>query len=181
LRQLALPAAVKSVAGYASLYIAAGFVYVLRLNRLNGEVLSTYKGVDWFLLALRVTCLVAVVLLSALFVILPATVTLVRVEASLLPEEIETLVPFDRTFGGRVQAGMVGINVLRIKAARQSFGWPQIKRLLGVYVKMFFILTAICAVAFHVVGLEVYIVMGDALKKLVVAGVAEARAGNYRL
>ena len=45
-------------------------------------------------------------LMLALFVGLqiPATVTMVRVAASMLPEEDETIVSFDRTFGGKVTA-----------------------------------------------------------------------------
>ena len=44
----------------------------------------------------------AVGLAVAIAVLIPAVVTLVRMEASLLPEEVETIVPFDRTFGGKV-------------------------------------------------------------------------------
>ncbi|RJE16779.1 hypothetical protein PHISCL_10884, partial [Aspergillus sclerotialis] len=48
-------------------------------------------------------------LMVALFVLLqiPATVTLVRVAASMLPEEDETIVPFDRTFGGKTTPAII--------------------------------------------------------------------------
>lgn len=43
-------------------------------------------------------------LAAAFFVLLPASVYLTRVEASLLPEDVDTIVAFDRTLGGRVAA-----------------------------------------------------------------------------
>ncbi|KAF2493364.1 hypothetical protein BU16DRAFT_619702 [Lophium mytilinum] len=167
-RQLALPAAVKSCAGYASLYVAVGFVYVLRLNRIDGNALSTYKGVDWFLLALRVSSLVAVVLLSALFIILPATVTLVRVEASALPEEDETIVAFDRSFGGKVVPTILGgTGAIGFVDAWRSFNWEARRRLVWLYVKISLVMFTVTLVFAHILAFEVWAVMGPAVRKMV--------------
>jgi len=174
-RQLALPAAVKACAGYVSLYVAMGFVYVLRLNRLNGNELSNYKGVDWFLLALRVSSLVAVVLFSALFIILPATVTLVRVEASLLPEDDETIVPFDRSFSGKVVPTILGgTGAIGFVDAWRSFNWEARRRLVKLYIKISFIMFAVTLVMLHVLVFEVWAVMGPAIKSMI----AEAQRQN---
>ncbi|KAF2812515.1 uncharacterized protein BDZ99DRAFT_461188 [Mytilinidion resinicola] len=167
-RQLALPAAVKACAGYASLYVAVGFVYVLRLNRLNGNELATYKGVDWFLLALRVTSLVAVVLLSALFVTLPAIVTLVRVEASLLPEDSECIVPFDRSFAGKVVPAILGgSGAIGFVDAWRSFNWEARRRLVFLYVKITLVMFAVMIILMPIMVFEIWVVMGPALQKLV--------------
>jgi len=47
-------------------------------------------------------------LMMAIIFILPAKVTLTRVQASLLSEEDETIVPFDRSFGGKVVPQILG-------------------------------------------------------------------------
>jgi hypothetical protein len=41
-------------------------------------------------------------------ILIPATITLRRVQASMLPDEDEAIIPFDRTFGGKVQPVVAG-------------------------------------------------------------------------
>lgn len=174
-RLLALPAAVKACAGYVSLYVALGFVYILRLDHLDGNKMSAYKGGDWFLLALRVSSLVAVVLLCALFIILPATVTLVRVEASLLPEEDETIVPFDRSFGGKVVPSILGgTGAIGFVDAWRSFNWEARRRLVKLYVKVSAIMFAVSTIFMLVAAFEIFIIIGPAIKSMI----AEAQRQN---
>ncbi|UKZ66433.1 uncharacterized protein TrAtP1_007607 [Trichoderma atroviride] len=40
---------------------------------------------------------------GSIFLVVPSQVVLTRIQASLLPVEDSTIVPFDRSFGGRVQ------------------------------------------------------------------------------
>lgn len=56
----------------------------------------------------------------------PARVIFVRVAASMLPQEDEAIVPFDRSFGGKVAPEVVGGGVLSIVDAWKTFdrdGW----------------------------------------------------------
>jgi len=53
-----------------------------------------------------VMCLVAIVL--QLLAVVPANVLLVRVQASLLPPDEDTIVPFDRSFQGKLEPAIVG-------------------------------------------------------------------------
>jgi hypothetical protein len=46
--------------------------------------------------------------LLAFIISIPARVIFIRVAASMLPEEDETIVPFDRSFGGKVHPQIVG-------------------------------------------------------------------------
>ncbi|KAM5348119.1 hypothetical protein ACJ41O_007943 [Fusarium nematophilum] len=46
--------------------------------------------------------------LLQILVLIPAYVLLIRVQASLLPEDHETIIPFDRSFNGRVEPAVVG-------------------------------------------------------------------------
>jgi hypothetical protein len=59
---------------------------------------------------------------------IPARVIFIRVAASMLPEEDEAIVPFDRSFGGKVLPDIVGGGVLSIKDAWKTFdrdGWKR--------------------------------------------------------
>ena len=58
--------------------------------------------------AFNVLICVALGLLTVVALVIPASVALVRVQASMLPEEDETIVPFDRTFGGKVVPEILG-------------------------------------------------------------------------
>ncbi|KKZ61840.1 hypothetical protein EMCG_03629 [[Emmonsia] crescens] len=83
---------------------------------------------------------------------LPATVTMIRVAASILSEEEETIVPFDRTFAGKVQPAILGgSGKIGLLDAWKTFTWPSRIRLLKVLVKTFGMLIAVtttCGVFF---------------------------------
>ena len=78
-----------------------------------------------------------VALALVILVVLPAQVTLVRVQASVLPEEDEPIVPFDRTFGGKVvPESEGGKGVLGMLDAWKTFEWSSRLRLVGLYMKI---------------------------------------------
>ncbi|OAT10101.1 hypothetical protein BDBG_05782 [Blastomyces gilchristii SLH14081] len=93
-----------------------------------------------FLLAICLTLLIE----------LPATVTMIRVAASILPDQEETIVPFDRTFGGKVQPAILGgSGKIGLLDAWKTFTWPSRVRLLKVLVKTFAMMvpvTVACAI-----------------------------------
>lgn len=111
------------------------------------------------ILAIVPGTLTAIVL--GLFMMFPAYVSLVRKEASMLPEEEETIVNFDRSFGGRLtQAGTAAT----LRESWQSFTWEARRRLIKLYVKFFFIMSAVMFVFVHVLMLELYMVAGKEIK-----------------
>lgn len=85
-------------------------------------------------------------LLSAIagfLVLFPAYVALTRVYASALPEQVESIVPFDRTFGGRAQPRTEGGNgIVSMLDAWRTFDWAARFRLINLYAKIFAIGTA---------------------------------------
>ncbi|WEW62022.1 hypothetical protein PRK78_007522 [Emydomyces testavorans] len=92
---------------------------------------------------------VAILLLSlALFALveIPAIVTMVRVCASTLPLDVDTIVPFDRTFGGKIEPAVLGGGTLGLLDAWKSFTWPARIRLLKLLVKCFAIMVTVCVV-----------------------------------
>ncbi|KZL69209.1 ubiquitin carrier protein [Colletotrichum tofieldiae] len=84
---------------------------------------------------------VIVTLISIVFqviVVIPAHVVLVRVQASLLPEEANTIIPFDRSFEGKVEPRVVGgKGYATMDDAWSGFSRAAWKRLVILYVKIF--------------------------------------------
>ncbi|KAI5257385.1 hypothetical protein E4T42_01067 [Aureobasidium subglaciale] len=155
-RALALPAFVHSVAELATYGLpVAMFLFV-------GPDVTTGDGDmdNQHLLARGAMSLLAFVMLNIL-ILLPATVTRTRIEASFLPEESNTIVPFDRTFNGSVNMLALDTRAARkslfIEAWR-SFDMASRIRLVKFLVKqaaieLFFTITAFIAVGAQAVAL----------------------------
>jgi hypothetical protein len=166
-KKLAFPAAVESSAKYVSMYIAQGFIMIIGLDSIDRDDMAAWKGADWVSLLMQVLCTLAIVLSCVLFIVLPALVTLIRVEASILPEDQDTIVPFDRTFSGKVVPEILGgTGCVSFLDAWRSFNWEARRRLIKLYAKITAIIVAISVVAVHVLAFEVWAVMGPALGKL---------------
>ncbi|KAI4159824.1 MAG: hypothetical protein LQ342_006242 [Letrouitia transgressa] len=113
------------------------------------------------LLALATVVLVG--FLTIVLVAVPATVTLKRVQASLLAEEEETVVPFDRTFGGRVLPEVVsgGPSAVGMLDAWRTFDWSARFRLVKLYTKIVAIQVAASAAFVLTAVAEVRLINGD--------------------
>ncbi|KAI9804192.1 MAG: hypothetical protein M1825_001594 [Sarcosagium campestre] len=86
-------------------------------------------------------------------VVVPARVALTRVQASLLPDSYQSIVPFDRSFGGKVVSeANGGTGILRFVDAWKSFDWHARRRLLKVYLSVIAIQVGL-AIAFVTVYL----------------------------
>ncbi|KAI0967019.1 ubiquitin carrier protein [Xylaria arbuscula] len=110
------------------------------------------------------------VLLSSLalqvFLVIPTQVVLTRVQASFLPEDIDTIVPFDRSFGGKVEPAIVGgKGYVNMVDAWKSFSRASWVRLIKLYVKIFFIVAAVC-VAWIAVLIPEYILIAHNSRKV---------------
>ena len=78
-----------------------------------------------------------VALISQFLIMIPATITLRRVQASMLPDEDEAIVPFDRTFGGKVQPVVIGGNgAVSMLDAWKTFDWSAYIRYLKLQLKV---------------------------------------------
>lgn len=165
-KTLAAPAALKAVMPYVSLYLTAGVAMLLRLHKVEQE--SHVTCAQKVGLIARFLAVVVFAVTCTLFLCLPAMVTLVRVEASILPEDQDTIVPFDRTFGGKVVSKMMGgTGVVGFLDAWRSFNWEARRRLIKLFVKNFFIMVGMFVVVMHVVAFEVFAIMGPAIGKAI--------------
>lgn len=165
---LALPAAIEAAMPYISLYLTCGVGMLLGLHKLDQENVREYNGAQTASLIVRVIAAFVFMVTCTLFLCLPAIVTLVRIEASILPEDQDTIVPFDRTFGGKVVSQLMGgSGKVGFLDAWRSFNWEARRRLIKLFVKTFFILMGMFFVFAHVLVAESFIVFGDQMGKII--------------
>ena len=155
-RALALPTLVHSIAELATYGLpVAMFLFV-------GPEISADRETEQLVLR-AATSLAAFALLNVL-ILLPATVTRTRIEASFLHEDSKTIVPFDRTFNGAVNMlsldSRAGRKSLFVEAWR-SFDMASRIRLVKFFVKeaaieLFFSISATIAIGAQVVALGMY-------------------------
>jgi len=105
------------------------------------------------------------------FVVIPADVTLKRVQASMLPEQDEAIVPFDRTFGGKVVPAILGgSGAVSMFDAWKTFDRSARVRLIKLYAKIILVQVFTTVLFFMVVLGELRVIMGDDLRKAVRMG-----------
>lgn len=96
----------------------------------------------------KAIAVLVVTAILAITIVLPATVTLTRVQASMLPEENETIVSFDRSFGGLVEPSIVGgAGALGFVDAWKTFDKQARTRVVKLCVKLVLIEVALDLVA----------------------------------
>ena len=113
------------------------------------------------------------VIIFAILVQLPATVILVRVAASMLPEENETVVPFDRSFGGKVTPAILGgQGKIGMAEAWHSFDWLSRIRLVKLMAKVVVIMLALWVLFVFVTIGEAHLIIGPKMMKDIMGAVA---------
>ncbi|KAK7418362.1 hypothetical protein QQX98_003982 [Neonectria punicea] len=108
---------------------------------------------------LLITILFSIVV--QLFIVVPAYVSLVRVQASLLPDTQETIIPFDRTFQGKVEPAIVsGMGYVSLTDAWTTFSRAAWRRLVILYVKVVAASIGVTFLAFAVFSLQWALIVG---------------------
>jgi hypothetical protein len=107
-------------------------------------------------------------LLLGCFLVFPANIILTRVQASLLNDAEETIVPFDRSFGGKVIPEIVGgSGVISMLDAWKTFDWASRIRLGKTYGKVFAMQLAVSTLFTLVLVAEVFMIVGKNWSKLI--------------
>jgi hypothetical protein len=136
-RKVAVPTAVLAVAEQITILVP------LRLFELAGftqdaKTIAQLSPHDQAMLSLKGFSIFVLSVVLGFLLVLPANVTLTRVQASLLPDTDETIVPFDRSFGGKVIPEIVGGNgVVSMLDAWKTFDWSSRIRLIKAYAKVY--------------------------------------------
>jgi len=136
-KKIMVPVAILAVAEQLSVYVPYSLAIITGLadksedlgNMTNGQRTGmAFAGMAIFALGLGL----------AILVVIPANVVLTRVSASLLADTEETIVPFDRSFGGKVIPEIVGgSGVIGMLDAWKSFDRASRIRLIMAYIKLF--------------------------------------------
>lgn len=151
-----------------------GPTFILAVAKLVAEFLPLYLVAFWGLndpklaspeikqgddssVVLKILAVLVVGLAASVLVVIPAKVTLTRVQASLLSEEDEAIVPFDRSFGGRVIPEVLGgSGMIGLLDAWKTFDFNSRIRLVKLYAKVLimqilatimYAALAVCAIA----------------------------------
>jgi len=133
--KIAPAAALRAVASQIALYLPLALGVSLRVGESAQPLCKTIGGI---------VATAGAGLALAVLVEVPANVTFIRVAASMLPEEDEAIVPFDRTFGGRVVPTILGgSGKIGLLDAWRSFNWASRARFMKVLVKAFMIQLAL--------------------------------------
>lgn len=176
-KTLAFPAAVEAAMPYVAIYMIIGFSMLLGLDKLDEKHSQQYTGSQWACLIVRLIAFFVFSMFALIFLCVPAIVTLIRIEASILPEDEDTIVPFDRTFGGKVVERMMGgTGVVTFLDAWRSFNWEARRRLVKLFVKINCIISGLTFVACHVILFVVIVCMGPDTFKLMAELVRNAAA-----
>lgn len=177
-KAILLPSLAFALAQQATWVLPALVAFALGLHNIDQEhVVAAANHEDCAklgLMALRFLAVPATAIFIAFAVLLPATVTLTRVEALLLPEDRETIVPFDRqALVGELDLTARGSSKALFVQAWRSFDSASRWRLIKLYVKMAFIQLAVVFVSAHLMVAEMFVIGGDRLALFFKSGAAQ--------
>lgn len=176
-RNILIPTAVFAIAEQAVLYVP-GALLVLAAQAFNEERKENIGRAQN--IAMLETFLIGLIGLGIfVLIVIPADVTLKRVQASMLPEEDESIVPFDRTFAGKVKPEILGgSGAVSMLDAWKSFDKSARIRLMKLYLKVFLVsvLTSIMF-AMILVG-EIKMITGNKFFEKAREGIQQARLGH---
>ncbi|KAK5175737.1 uncharacterized protein LTR77_000876 [Saxophila tyrrhenica] len=165
-KAILLPAFVYAAAQQATIILPVGVAFALGLmqppaGHSNGEM-SHHDCRKMALFGLRFLAVPITYIMVGLAILLPASVTLTRIEASLLPEDQETIVPFDKAamVGDIDVSARGGCRALFVQAWR-SFDRSARLRLIKLYAKMIMAQVAVLFVAAHLMVAELYLIGGE--------------------
>ncbi|UNI21694.1 hypothetical protein JDV02_007662 [Purpureocillium takamizusanense] len=133
------PVALYWLAAEVTRWLPLGLAFALRLRipsfDNNGNMELDGLDAAWFV---KGAAILVFTIFASVFLVIPARVILVRVQASLLPVEEDTVIPFDRSFEGKVEPAIVGgKGYVSVADAWGTFSRAAWRRLLVLYVKVF--------------------------------------------
>lgn len=177
-KALLLPTLVYATAQQASIILPVGVAFALGLTQpQDGHIRDAMHHENCskaVIMGLRFLAVPATYALVAIAVLLPASVSLTRIEATLLPEGEETIVPFDKEamIGDIDLKARGGCRALFVQAWR-SFDRASRWRLIKLYAKMMLAQFTIAIAALHLMVAELYIIGGERLAIFIKSGAAQ--------
>lgn len=169
-RKIRGPAAMVAICKQLTFGMPILFFYLFELDRV--DFVENEKTAHC--VAMKLLATFGIGLVAAVGLLVPATVALTRCEASMLPEEDETIVPFDRTFGGKVTPEILGgSGRVGYLEAWASFSGASRIRLLKLFGKIIVIDVLLHAFFLFAFAVNAWAVFGDGAKPFFVAAHAQ--------
>jgi hypothetical protein len=159
-RKVAIPTAVYGIAEQITAQLPLKLWFIAGLNK-NAKAIAELSPHEQTIMSLKGFGIFALSVVLSFLLVLPAQVTLTRVQASLLPDTEETIVPFDRSFDGKVIPEIVGgSGVISMLDAWKTFNWSSRIRLVKAYAKIY-ALTMLLTFFFSMVVMgEMFLIAG---------------------
>ena len=175
-KNIIIPTAIFAIAEQAAMYVPAGLYMSVQDQLSNPQAYGSNPETVRKIALVEMIFVVLIAFSTLVCIVIPAEVTLKRVQASMLPEEDESIVPFDRTFAGKVKPEVLGgSGCVGMLDAWKTFDKGGRIRLIKLYAKVFLISIATTIFfAMTIVG-ELRLIMGDDFNKMVKAAKDQLR------
>ena len=159
-KNILVPTTVLAIAEQAAVCVPSGLF--LLANQAFNEEMNESVGRAQNIALLQMFFIVLIAIGIVVLVVIPADVTLKRVQASMLPEEDESIVPFDRTFAGKVKPEILGgSGAVSMLDAWKSFDRSARIRLMKLYLKIFLVSIFTTIIFSMLIVGELKLAMGD--------------------
>ncbi|KAL9102542.1 MAG: hypothetical protein Q9163_002321 [Psora crenata] len=176
-KNIILPTAVWATAQQVCMYVPT--VLLVNLADTYPEMYGGSPTTTRKIGLLQLFCIPLIFIATIVLIVIPAHVTLKRVQASMLPEEDDAIVPFDRTFAGKVQPEILGgTGAVSMLDAWKTFDKAARIRLIKLYGKVMALhFTTTVMFTMIIIG-ELRLIMGGDFEKMVKA-IREHVSGQY--
>jgi len=165
-RKVAIPTAVLAIAEQIAVLVPLYLAMVAGLTQ-DAKVIAHLSPHERTMMSLEGFGIFALGVVLSFLLVVPANVTLTRVQASLLPDTEETIVPFDRSFAGKVIPEIVGgSGAIGMLDAWKTFDWSSRIRLVKAYAKVFAIQTVVTILFAICLVSQLFIIVGKDLSKV---------------
>ena len=169
-KNIIFPTAVFAIAQQAAMYVPAALSIPVMDQFARPQVYGSNPQTVRKMALVEFIFVILIALSTLICIVIPAEVTLKRIQASMLPEEDETIVPFDRTFAGKVKPEILGgSGCVGMFDAWKTFDKAGRIRLIKLYVKVFAIELATTIFFAMTLVAELRLIMGDDFNKMVKA------------
>jgi len=173
-KQVAVPTAILAICEQLAVGLPVYLFHAFGLNRVGPQLLSSMDQEDIQLLVGKFFAVFALGFFIAIAVVVPASVSLTRVHASLLSEDEATIVTFDRSFGRIIPFVAWGSSAIGMLDAWKTFNWNSRLRLLKVYVKVAAMQMGLALFFLAAVIAQLHIFVGEDLLKMLQVGSEES-------
>jgi len=166
-RKVAVPTAVLAIAEQVTVLIPIYLAFISGIGdklQTPDQIANIGSHQAW-IITLKGLSIGALAIVLGFLLVVPADVALTRVQASLLADSEETIVPFDRSFNGKVIPEIVGgSGAIGMLDAWKTFDWAARIRLVKAYLKVFLMQLAVAAVFLAIGIFEVVLVFRKSTK-----------------